>query len=359
MRESPLVHFIFGLSDKASQRHFGFAQFLAIRAASIHLRPSPIWFHCHYVPTGVWWEYALPLLVVKHVEMPRSRSSARLSHAAHRADVLRLQLLIAHGGIYLDLDVIVLRPFHTLTSYEFVMGKEGDAAHGGSHGLCNAVLLARPNASFARRWLAEYKTFGEGTGDRWSEHSVQLPSRLAASFPSEVTVLGYLAFFWPDWHERELRQLLLDGHSSALSHLLPPPLLPPLERGEGEGPPHTRGKGFAVHLWNSLSSRYVLSQWSPEYILSVPSGLNCLMQVHTSHTPSFLRCWRNATALSPFPGRSVLAFSPPFEAFVPLHAASMRQERGWSVSWCCPLHEPRALAPVIQPARNSCEQPAT
>lgn len=85
-----------------------------------------------------------------------------------------------------------------------------------------------------------------------------------------------------------------------------------------------------------------------------------------SYLHPVLRCWRNATASSPFPGRSVLAFSPPFEAFVPLHAASMRQERGWSVSWCCPLHEPRSplhpsfnLPAILVSSLLPCEQPAT
>ena len=32
----------------------------------------------------------------------------------------------------------------------------------------NFTLAARPNASFARRWLAAYDTFGSGSGDSWS-----------------------------------------------------------------------------------------------------------------------------------------------------------------------------------------------
>ena len=94
-------------------------------------------------------------------------------------------MLIAHGGIYLDLDVVVVRPFAPLlrAGHDFVMGKEGDVDAGGFHGLCNAVMLARPNASFALRWLERYRDFGSGHGDAWSYHSVQLPALLAEQHP--------------------------------------------------------------------------------------------------------------------------------------------------------------------------------
>ena len=75
-----------------------------------------------------------------------------LRTAAHRADVLRLQLLIEHGGVYLDLDFLVLKPLSPLLHgpKDFVIGREGATSDGGFHGLCNAVLLAKPNASFAK-----------------------------------------------------------------------------------------------------------------------------------------------------------------------------------------------------------------
>ena len=110
----PLVHFIFGLSDEPSQRDFAFSHYLAIRAAHVHLQPTRIRFHYHHSPQGKWWDHAVPLLDLERVDIPREIFGRSLAHAAHRADVLRLRLLIEHGGIYLDLDVLVLRPFGPL-----------------------------------------------------------------------------------------------------------------------------------------------------------------------------------------------------------------------------------------------------
>ena len=295
-----LVHFVFGLSDAPPEREFHFSHFAAVRSAHLHLQPARLLMHHHHVPTGPWWEEAKKLLELRRVELPRSIFGRTLSAAAHRADVLRLQLLIELGGLYIDLDVVVLRPMHHLLRgrKSFVIGREGHRNHGGLHGLCNAVLLARPNASFARRWLNEYRDFGTTTAgtDPWSEHSVQRPVALAARHPEEVRILPYNAFFWPDWDEAELQQLLL-LRSDPLAHLARAAAVARApggatggeldtdkEWGEDEEPTQP-STAYAVHLWSSSGGRFVLDQWSPDYLLSVPSSLNCIMRTSLAPMP--------------------------------------------------------------------------
>ena len=268
-------HFIFGLADDPDA--FAFVHYLAIRAAHKHHAQCRLLFHYHHEPNGTWWQHARPLVELHRVELATTIFGRSLRTAAHRSDVLRLKLLIEHGGIYLDLDVIVLRPLAGLlspsrSSAPFVIGQEGDDSHGGTHGLCNAVLLARPNASFARRWLREYHSFGRGDGDGWSSHSVQRPAELAAAHPEEVRLLPYDAFFWPDWDADNLRMLLLE-RSDPLRHLQQAALGLGLGHPAGPSP-----RGFAIHLYSSLSRWYVLEQWSPEYVTSVPATLNCVLQ---------------------------------------------------------------------------------
>lgn len=66
-------------------------------------------------------------------------------------------------------------------------------------GLCNAVMLGKPNTTFINRWWAEYVHFDPEK--QWAYHSVILPRQLAAQHPSEVTVLGPTAFFAPTWEQ--------------------------------------------------------------------------------------------------------------------------------------------------------------
>ena len=109
-----LVHFIYGLSDTPSERAFSFAHYSSIRSAFLHLQPAKLLLHHHHEPAttnaAAYWQRAVALAEPRRVALPTSIFGRPLAHAAHRADVLRLQLLIAHGGLYLDLDVVVLRP---------------------------------------------------------------------------------------------------------------------------------------------------------------------------------------------------------------------------------------------------------
>lgn len=45
-----------------------------------------------------------------------------VKHYAHKADIVRMEALLRWGGIYLDIDVITLRPFDHLLDKDMVMG---------------------------------------------------------------------------------------------------------------------------------------------------------------------------------------------------------------------------------------------
>ncbi|KAJ3002505.1 hypothetical protein HKX48_002300 [Thoreauomyces humboldtii] len=105
------------------------------------------------------------------------------------------------GGIYLDTDVIVTKPFDPLLHHQVVMGIEGNRYLYG--GLCNGVILAAPNAAFLDRWLESYRTFDD---TRWSDHSVVMPYKLSKTTPrSELCVLPTTSFFWPNFKERHVK----------------------------------------------------------------------------------------------------------------------------------------------------------
>ncbi len=104
--------------------------------------------YCAQEPQGEWWHRAKPFLTCVQVEPPREIFGNPLSHIAHMADVLRLHTLLEHGGIYLDIDVLSLRPFTPLLDEDTVLGEESGV------GLCNAVILAKPGAPFLQEWLA-------------------------------------------------------------------------------------------------------------------------------------------------------------------------------------------------------------
>jgi hypothetical protein len=213
-------HFIFGLVEDFGGRPFCFVHYLAIVMCQRINSPKRINFYYAFEPSGIWWGRARQYLNLVRVSPPSEIFGNALTHPAHMADVIRLEVLLANGGIYLDIDVLCLRPFLPLRRFDVVLGVELNM------GLCNAVILARPDAPFLRRWLDAYKTF---SADDWNKHSVRLPKLLAERHPDEIQVVDYKKFFWPTYQEDQLRSFFLGAGS------------------------HYCDDSYCVHLWETFT----------------------------------------------------------------------------------------------------------
>lgn len=270
-----IIHFIY-----VGGREFSFIHFLAVFTAWKVHRPECIYFHHTVLPTGHWWDKARPLLNLNEVEPVAEVFGNPVKYLAHMADVIRLEQLQKHGGIYLDLDVISLKPFDELLQNNFVMGMEAGV------GLCNAVIMSRPGAPFLKRWREQYRSFD---GSRWNYHSVILPWQLAQQHPEQLHVANQYAFFYPThddpvhsylWGKQprpfdlaarvttnvlRLAWYTLRGTRDAVSmarvscfHAL---------RGADW---HFRraNKSYCLHLWESFWGEPYLNRVTPEYLRS-------------------------------------------------------------------------------------------
>ncbi len=190
-----VFHFCYGFLPEPQ---FGFLEYLAIKSAYELNRPERIYLHYQHECSGPWWDKAAEMLTLNRVEPPQEVFGRKLNHFAHRSDVLRLQVLQEHGGIYMDIDTLCLRPFTPLLDQRCVLAWQSN------RGLCNAVILSEPGGEFVRAWLDSYRTFRSAGRDQfWDEHSVVLPGRLARdrSLRPHVTLLSHRAFFFPLWDE--------------------------------------------------------------------------------------------------------------------------------------------------------------
>lgn len=162
--------------------------YLAVLSALQVNQPDCIYFHYQYEPQGLWWEK------IKRLVTPIQRTALdkigdkTLHHYAHKADVMRLQLLIEHGGIYLDIDTLCLKPWHVFLDNEFVIGEELQYKNA-VQGLCNAVLFSQPQSIFLRAWLEEYPAHFKEDG--WSESACLLPRLLSQqrALEKNITIL--------------------------------------------------------------------------------------------------------------------------------------------------------------------------
>ncbi|KAL8277040.1 hypothetical protein RQP46_010574 [Phenoliferia psychrophenolica] len=242
----PYIHYVFGLSPTFGDKPFSFLTYVCLSSALVVLRPEVIYFHHVFLPNGWWWDQWKERVAksgTTRLELVRQRDVTtvfgnQVEHFAHKADVLRLEVLRDYGGIYLDTDVLVTKDMAQLYRHEVVMGMESQPNLDPllpPSGLCNAVILAKPYSSFIVRWLESYRDFDK---TKWASHSVTKPWTLAQHFPMEVTVLNKFAFFWPIWHDDHLR---LIHRSTSYSFTRADPLAP------------TYDTQFTYHLWESVA----------------------------------------------------------------------------------------------------------
>ncbi len=174
------------------------------------------------VPTGEWWENTKSFVELVQIDPPTEIFGIPIAQEAHKSDVLRLQILLEYGGIYVDTDTIFVKSFESLLNNKFVLGQQNI---NGCEGLCPAVILSEPDSKFGKHWLAGFKDSFKGGppgSDTWCTHSVQYPLWLSKQIPDSITILNHEAFFWPLYHQTHIEMLFEQKHKfvNAYSHHL-------------------------------------------------------------------------------------------------------------------------------------------
>lgn len=90
----------------------------------LNIKPEKVYFHHQHIPRGPWFELLKPRMELIKTPVPDSIMGRPLHHFAHKSDVVRLDALRHMGGIYLDIDMFVLRSFDELLMEEMTMGME-------------------------------------------------------------------------------------------------------------------------------------------------------------------------------------------------------------------------------------------
>jgi len=264
------LHFVFGMAPDFGGKPFSLVHYLSIKSAVDLNKPVQAFFHYQYEPAGEWWEKAKPFLRLNKIEAPTQILGNQLYHVAHQADVVRLQMLQLHGGIYMDLDTISVKPLTEFLKHPFAIGKELRAKwmaknwrqrlkfklglikiKDGETGLCNAVIVSEKNSDFVNLWLDEYKNFrSKGRDKYWNEHSVKVPEKLSAQNPALITTLSPYAFHYPLYDDKGMKMLFEEIHDFADAYL--------------------------HHLWESKAWDPYLSKLTPELIRSKDTTYNLI-----------------------------------------------------------------------------------
>jgi len=194
-----VIHFIFGLSPDFGGKPFNLMHYFAVLSAIEKIRPEEIIFHHAHLPDNEFFNRVKHLMTMRKIETPEYYMGRKLEHFAHKADVVRMQILVNEGGIYMDLDTISVKSMDGILEHSFTIGLQGRER---VQGLCNAVVLAAPGDPFINAWFKKYENFDAKV---WDQFSVRLPYMMWRAGGHSINVESYDRFHWPLWDDESLK----------------------------------------------------------------------------------------------------------------------------------------------------------
>lgn len=261
---------MFGLREQDEPFHL--LHHLAIASCRAVLDPDLIVLHVHHLPYGFYWDLTRPLVTlertapVPEVDARTTEPAVAPYRYAHHADVIRLDILARHGGMYADIDTLFWRPLpETLWDRPAVIGAEAPVRYdddGPEPSVSNALMLAEPGSAFITAWRDRVLDAMDGS---WSGHSCRLATRLAAEDPDSVHVEPR-ASFSPFDHSPE-----------GMGALLTEPAVP----GGLDG---TYSAHLCAHLWWSDNRRdfsaFSAADADEAHLRAAPTPLGALARPH-------------------------------------------------------------------------------
>lgn len=121
---------------------------------------------------------ALANAKVKQIDLPTEVGGVKIEHPQYMSDVLRLQILYAHGGIYMDTDMLVRMDLNALRRASDMHNKLLLSWENKQKtSICNALMISPPENAFVGAWLdAMPEALKSPT---WAQGGVVLPVELS------------------------------------------------------------------------------------------------------------------------------------------------------------------------------------
>jgi mannosyltransferase OCH1-like enzyme len=199
---------------------------------------------------------------IKPIVVPEFFDDYKLTSFQYKADVVRLELLYEYGGIYLDLDMLIVNNFEEVfnNGKDLYICKETSTENSG---LINAFLACKPKNEFLKIWLDNFKT-----GLRmniWAYHIRDTNKMLIENNPHyllkyNIDILGNHTFFpvsWTDTNAFENKNPVLFDSNTYGVHLFETILHHILIRNEFFRMPDEFETGSVLNKDNSVENENI------------------------------------------------------------------------------------------------------
>ena len=183
-----IVHYVwFGQND------INYSMFLSFLSTQKFVKPQKIFI---YVDTNKSRPYFDKMVAYGNVHIVYYGSvptifQKRIAKTLHVSDIIRAEILLRYGGIYLDWDAYWLKPaddllflgYETIASLDFF--KDMYPRQGFPDTVNMGVLLARPGSRFISLWQESFKQY---TGKHHTYHAVELVYKLYEEHPDLLVI---------------------------------------------------------------------------------------------------------------------------------------------------------------------------
>ncbi|ELT89561.1 hypothetical protein CAPTEDRAFT_212320 [Capitella teleta] len=176
-----IVHYIWYHNKPVKLKFF---HMLSMLSAEKYLKPDIIYFHTDFEPVGEYWEQAkrnLTKLQVVHRKPTTCLFGEPIKNpvwGTSQSNVDRLVVLMEYGGIYLDLDVLIVQSFDPLRKYPCTLGLESPVK------ICGSIIISAPDSVFVKLWV-EHFIFDYQIWT-WAYNTGRVPTDLARRYPNLV-----------------------------------------------------------------------------------------------------------------------------------------------------------------------------
>ena len=168
-----IIHFIYPHTELT--RPLSFVNYIAVkRAKEIHSPDKTLFWTNLDKLDGEWGQLIEPMVTLMPYEPVKKYKGTEIVWPQYMSDLARLQILRDHGGIYMDTDMILLKPLYEWMGSKLVMSWEPSEPLGQS--ACNALIISPPDNEFLDLWLDHLpEAMKSGI---WANGGVNLPATL-------------------------------------------------------------------------------------------------------------------------------------------------------------------------------------
>lgn len=203
-----LVHFIFIQTNTTTS--LTLHDFIAIYSAHYHLKSPEILLHVTEPLSEPYSPYTEAILKIPNLKVNpvklinQTKYGTAIVKLPHQSDFLRAELLAEYGGVYCDLDVVILRDFAPLrnSGFEVVVGMQVDKS------IASGMFLTIPKGALMHEFREQmHELYNPKV---WADHVVGNLGNLSRKYANTTLILPHDALSPLDWSRSQLERLLFD-----------------------------------------------------------------------------------------------------------------------------------------------------